>query len=56
MKLGMPKFATYMLAIVISFWLIVPSINIKWLSLFLLTNFGLKSTLLNLRVATRACF
>jgi hypothetical protein len=43
MKLGVLKFGAYKLIVVISSWWIIPFINMKWPSLSLLTNFGLKS-------------
>jgi hypothetical protein len=44
-----------MLRIDISCWWIVPSINMKWLSLSLLIDFSLKSTLSEMRIGTPAC-
>jgi hypothetical protein len=56
MKLCVPTFGAYMLTIVISSQRIVPFINMKSLSLSLLTNFGLKPVSSYMSIPTPACF
>jgi hypothetical protein len=56
MRLGTPIFSVYMFIIVISSYRIVPFINMKWLSLSLLTNFGLKLALSDMNINLLACF
>jgi hypothetical protein len=56
MKLGALTLSTYKSTVVISSWCISPFITMKWPSLSLLTNLGLKSTLSDISIATTACF
>jgi hypothetical protein len=56
MKLGAPTFGAYMSPIVISSYLILLFINMKWPSSSLLKGFDLKSTLLDMSTATPAYF
>jgi hypothetical protein len=55
-KLGALTLGTYRLIIVISFWCIAPFISMKCPSLSHLTNWGLKSTLSDISIATPDCF
>jgi hypothetical protein len=56
MKLGALTLGAYRLMIIISFWSISPFIGMECPSLSRLINVGLKSTLLEISIATPACF
>jgi hypothetical protein len=55
MSMGAPVFGGNMLKIDISYWGIVPFINMKWLSLSLLIDFSLNSTLSDMSIVIPAC-
>jgi hypothetical protein len=56
MKLGALMLGAYRLIIVISFWCISPFMSMECPSLSHLINVILKSTLLEISIATPACF
>lgn len=56
MKLGMPEFGKYMFGIVMSFWLIVLFIRIKYPFISLLLNLKFESHLVNYWDCTPAYF
>jgi hypothetical protein len=56
MKLGEPTLGAYKLMIIIYSWCVAPFISMKWPSLSLLSNLGLKSTLSDISIATPVYF